>query len=358
MAVIRHSGDDGEVPSVEVPLWERPKCKPNCAACPFATNGSPPHRPVLGEAPVNNRAPQAVLIGEGPGHDEVQKQRPFVGKTGQWLDARLNETGHTRGLYLILNATACQPPRGMKNDHNMGAATAACRPLFLAQYNQYTRLPTLAMGKWAGAAANKGHPISVETGRGFIRDNLLLTWHPTYAAFYNPWKAGEFVNDLERFKRLLGGTLERPPELVIRPSVKDIARLVSQAKKRFDGVVAVDIETRAPDGQPDYLGKDPTRAELKTIAMGTPDLGVAYWWASDMAVQRVIIRWLTDKTLLKVFHNGWFFDLRVLARKGIVPFPVRDTRDMRRAVSATSRLSLRYLASIYADFPPWKEDEK
>lgn len=351
--------DDEDVPHVTVPLWERKGCQPNCAACPFAgPDGKPRHRPVLGEPPANGVAPRAVLVGEGPGHDEVQKGRPFVGKTGQWLDARLTESGHTRGLFWVGNATACQPPKGLKNDHNMGAATAACRPLFLAQYRPVSKLPVLAMGKWAGAAVNDGKPISVETGRGFIRQNLLLTWHPTYAAFYNPWKAGEFVNDLERFKRLQDGTLERAPKLVIRPSVKDVARLVSQAKKKYDGVVACDIETRAPDGEPDYFGKDPTRAALKTICLATPEFGIAHWWGSNMAVQRLFIKWLQDKTLLKVFHNGWFFDLRVLARYGIVPAPVRDTRDMRRAVSATSRLSLRYLASIYADFPAWKEDEK
>jgi DNA polymerase I-like protein with 3'-5' exonuclease and polymerase domains len=37
---------------------------------------------------------------------------------------------------------------------------------------------------------------------------------------------------------------------------------------------------------------------------------------------------------------------------------IEDTRDFRRALSSTSRLSLLYLASIYTDFEPWKEGDE
>ncbi len=325
--------------------------RPNCAECPFKDpqTGGPRHRPVLGVGP---KDATAVLVGEGPGSEEAERGEPFVGRTGQWLNARLQENGLDRDDLYILNGQGCQPPKGMKTDSNMGAAAHCCLPLFKHQFQPHTHRPVLAMGKWAGFAANGGKAITVETGRGFIRKNLLVTWHPTYAAFYNPWKAGEFVNDLQRFKRLIEGKLEQPPEVVIRPSLRDLARLAGAP------VLACDIETRAPPGKPAHWGKDPTRAELRTIALGTSSLGISYWWGSDLAVQRAIVRILVDPNVLKVFHNGYFFDLRVLARYDVKPNPVIDTRDMRRAVSATSRLSLRYLTSIYSDFAPWKEDEK
>lgn len=324
---------------------------PKCSECPFSKDGQPGNKPVKAEGCTK---PVGVLVGEGPGTDEVEKGRPFVGRTGQWLDARLAENGLDRGSLVVMNAMACKPPQGLKSDQNMGHAAKACLPWFRHQYEQHKTLPTLAMGKWAAAAANSGKPITVETGRGFVRKNLLVTWHPTYAAFYNPWKAGEFVNDVQRFQRLISGSLEHPPKVVIRPSVKDIKELLVQAK----GVIACDIETRPGPNRPAHEGKDPTRAELRTIAIGTADRGVAYWWGSDIAVQQAIIDALQDQRWLKVFHNGFFFDLRVLRRYGVVPAPVIDTRDMRRAVSATSRLSLRYLTSLYSDFAPWKEDEK
>ncbi len=329
--------------------------KPDCEHCPFSDpeTKSPRHEPVLGVFPSDANG---VLVGEGPGADEVEKKEPFVGRTGTWLDERLQENGLNRSRLAILNAHGCQPPKGLKSDDTMRAATKCCAPLFNSQFKAVSKLPTLAMGKWASAAANEGKPITVETGRGFIRNNLLVTWHPTYAAFYNPWKAGEFVNDLQRFKRMLVGKLEKPPKVIIKPTVKDFESLAKTTHAKTHGL-SVDIETRANPGQPAHEGKDPYRAGLRTIAMGIPELGIAYWWGSDTKVQQTIIKILQDTKIKKIFHNGWMFDQPVLVRYGINCVNVRDTRDMRRAVSAVSRLSLRHLASIYSDFDPWKENE-
>ena len=329
--------------------------RPDCANCPWADpkTKTPRHSPVLGVFPSE---PIGVLVGEGPGSEEVDKGTPFVGRTGTWLDERLQENELDRSKLVIINAQACQSVKELKSDDTMRAATKCCAPLFNSQFVAYKHLPILAMGKWGGAAANNGKPITVETGRGFIRGNLLVTWHPTYAAFYNPWKAGEFINDLQRFKRMLTGKLEGPPRIIIKPTIEDINVLVrTPFAKKFG--IACDIETRAHHGRPAYEGKDPYRAALRTIAIGIPDLGIAYWWGSNTVVQRAIIRILEDPTILKIFHNGWMFDQPVLTRYGIKVRNAKDTRDGRRAVSATSRLSLRHLTSIYSDFPPWKELE-
>lgn len=328
---------------------------PDCAHCPWADpeTKAPRHQPVLGVCPSDAKG---VLVGEGPGSEEVEKGTPFVGRTGVWLDARLEENDLRRDQLVIINAQACMPPKGLKTDDTMRAATKACRPLFMSQLEPYKQLPTLAMGKWASAAANEGSPITVETGRGFIRSNLLVTWHPTYAAFYNPWKAGEFVNDLQRFKRMLSGTLEPEPTVIRRGTVQDFTRLAKSDWARTQGL-SVDLETRAAPGRPAHEGKDPYRAVIKTIAMGTPDLGVGYWWGSDHQVQSVITRILEDPELVKVWHNGWMFDQPICERHDVHPVNCRDTRDMRRAVSATSRLSLRFLTSVHTDFGPWKEVE-
>lgn len=358
--------------------------KPDCANCPFSEHGKPRHTPVMGEecgyqwgrmpptgTPLGARV-EAVLVGEGPGADEVTEQRPFVGSTGRQLDEAMVQVGLVRKRYAVLNAMACRPPKGTKTNDNLRDATAACRPLFMHQYERYSSLPTLAMGKWASAATNHGKPITIETGRGFIRQNLLATWHPTYAFWHNPWKAGEFLNDLARFKRMLDGKLERPPTVVIKPTLKDMNAFHAHARQyalllrtlagkvlpAFEWAMACDIETRPAAGRPDYEGKDPTRAALKSISMGTPDHSVAHWWGNgNQAVESAIIRWLRDPRILIIGHNWWFFDDRVMKRMGVGATNVIDTRDLRRAVSATSRLSLRFLTSVYSDFAPWKETE-
>lgn len=298
-------------------------------------------------------------MGESPGADEVENQEVFTGRTGRWLTDRLSESGIKRDDLTLINAIGCQPPKGMKTDTNMGHAAVACYPMFASQYAPYAGRPVLMMGKWAAWAANEQRNITIETGRGFIRplpngSQGEVTWHPTYAAYHNPWKRGEFTNDVDRFARLMQGKLEPAPTTLIRPTVSALNALLREA----NGVLAVDIETRAPHGQPPHLGKDPTRADLRTIAFGHATRGIAYWWGSDIKVQAWVLKVLANPKVLKVFHNGWFFDLRVLERFGAKVVNVMDTRDMRRAVSATSRLSLRFLASVYSDFAPWKEDEK
>lgn len=353
--------------------------KPDCAACPFAVNGKPRHQPVWGEVCGRSAKlpptakPEGVLIGEGPGEQEVTEQGVFKGSTGQQLDLALEQVGIIRKRHAVFNVMGCRPPKGMKTEDNLRAATAACRPLFMHQYERYAKLPTLAMGKWASAGANQGKPIGVMKGRGFVRGNLLVTWHPTYAFWHNPWSAGEFLNDLARYKRMLTGTLEPPPKVIIEPTLRDLhdfsfealqfAKLLKSLDTKhrlpaFALAMASDIETKPADGQPAYEGKDPTRAAMKAISFGTPMLAVSHWWGNGApGVESKMIQWLRDPDILIIGHNYFFFDDRVQKRYGIRATNVIDTRDLRRAVSATSRLTLRFLTSVYSDFAPWKETE-
>lgn len=331
----------------------------NCAECPFAKEGKPPHKPVLGE--FNDKA-EAIIVGEGPGEEEVRLQRPFVGTTGRELDRQLSRAGIPRHKVHVLNATACRPPAG-KTDQMLGRATKCCQPLFrqlLATAKGDTNSPTLAMGKWAAwAVTNKAQ--ATETARGFLRDdNVLITYHPTYAFFRNPWVKGDFEIDLVRFKRLIDGKLQPPPIVVTEPTIADLHTLIDSI--RLNGYkVAVDIETGPEEGDSEgFTGKDPTRATLKTIALGTDTYACAFTWPITNGIWSIVNGILIDPAVTKILHNGEWFDKRVLLRYGIELVNTIDTREIRRALVATSGLSLRYLAQTYVDFPAWKEleDEK
>jgi uracil-DNA glycosylase family 4 len=291
-----------------------------------------------------------VLVGEGPGRDEAEVGRPFIGATGIELDAALQRVGLLRTRLAVLNATKCKPPEGAGiGDKN--AALRACRGHFEKVYETLRQLPTLAMGKLAWAAVS-GKAGSIETGRGFVREKLIVTWHPTYAFFRNPWEGGNFEVDLRRFARLIAGTVEKAPVLDTSPSVATI--------KRFNSFpwVACDIETTpCSEGEP-WTGKDPTRARLRTIQFGRPMFGAAFHVnRANVSQVREAKRVFANPRVAKVWCNGVWFDLRVLSRAGLDSVNNVDVRDMRRSVSTTSRLSLRYLTSIYSDFPAWKESE-
>jgi DNA polymerase len=51
-----------------------------------------------------------MFIGEGPGFNEDQQGLPFVGKSGQLLDALLSEIGLGRKEVYIANVVKCRPP--------------------------------------------------------------------------------------------------------------------------------------------------------------------------------------------------------------------------------------------------------
>ena len=53
--------------------------------------------------------PLVVFIGEAPGRDEDKKGIPFVGLSGQILDAEIRRIGLSYNEYYICNAVKCRP---------------------------------------------------------------------------------------------------------------------------------------------------------------------------------------------------------------------------------------------------------
>jgi uracil-DNA glycosylase family 4 len=321
----------------------------NCEACPFKANNK---KTVWGEIPFS---PQAVLVCDAPGQDDADAGRPLVGATGREFEATLANAGLRRQDVAIVGATLCKAPSNAE-DEDLMKAVKCCKPALTYQFteNKLTKLPRLIMGRMAMYAFyNK---TGVENARGFIRDgNVIVTYDPTYAYFRNPYVWGTFDLDMVRFRKLISGTCEPgPTELNITPSVGDLQRLVREA----NGFLACDIETTSSHPDKHYEGKDPTRAVLKTIGFGIPTWGVSIWWETiTPEVETEVKRILLDVNLVKIFHNGYFFDIPVLRRHGFIVANVEDTRDMRRALSATSPLSLRHSTSLYTDYEPWKELE-
>ena len=328
------------------PSPEAVGCK--CAECPFAKDGKP-NRPVRG---LLRPKPQGLLIGEGPGYEEVEQGIPFVGPTGEALDKALADVGLAREHFTIVNATACIPIPGA-SEREKDKAMHCCAPLFDAQCRHLLqlRIPTLVMGALASKAA---FGASYVGSRGFIRDGYaIVTWHPTFAFFHNPWEMGAFLVDLDRFARLVRGELAKDGKCIINPTEADVRALL---REKF---VSVDIETTSSDPLEPWSGKNPYKARMKVLGLGVPDVGLAINWSTmSGAVREAAKELMLERRVAKVLHNGHWFDIPVLRRYGWQVHNVVDTRDMRRALSATSRLSLAYLVSLYEDSEPWKEDDE
>ena len=60
---------------------------------------------------VGNRNAKVLFIGEGPGEQEDLQGKPFVGRSGQYLDKLLASVGLTREKDLYIgNIVKCRPP--------------------------------------------------------------------------------------------------------------------------------------------------------------------------------------------------------------------------------------------------------
>src|SRR5436853_7227237 len=75
-----------------------------CTKCPL-------HKSRTIAVPGEGKATAKVMIiGEGPGKQEDQTGRPFVGNAGRYLDHVLEGTPFTRDDFFITNIVKCRPP--------------------------------------------------------------------------------------------------------------------------------------------------------------------------------------------------------------------------------------------------------
>jgi uracil-DNA glycosylase family 4 len=331
-------------------------CGAECSKCPLARDGKP-YRPVLAEGPTDAAG---VLVGEGPSRDDSERGRPFVGVTGQQLEDELLAAGLQRVSLSLVYATACMPPPG-RTDQAMQRAVKACAPVFRAQLPAGKHV--LAMGRWS-AFALVGQSKGVMNTRGFIRPlpdgmSFITTWAPMYALFRNPYEWGSFRIDIERFARLLRGQTQPDARFILKHPKAHHVRKLHRWALRTGEPISCDIETAPEHPDLGFTGKDPTRAKLSLLGLGCRLGGMAiHWRRADAATKQAAVALLADKRVTIDGQNFDWFDLRVLARYGIRVSNLFDTRDARRALSATSPLSLAYLTSLYYDAHPWKEIEE
>ncbi|WDC85344.1 uracil-DNA glycosylase [Caloramator sp. mosi_1] len=76
----------------------------NCERCRLSQNRK---NVVFGEGDINAKL---MLIGEGPGEEEDNTGRPFVGKAGKLLDKMLEAVNIKREEVYIANIVKCRPP--------------------------------------------------------------------------------------------------------------------------------------------------------------------------------------------------------------------------------------------------------
>lgn len=214
-----------------------------CDKCPLANQAIVP-------AYGNMTADALIVIGEGPGHEEIAQGQPFVGPSGKLLKAIVtNHGGDISKLYLT-NATLCGPLAGndQYKEQMVAQAAGCCYPRLVAELQNHPSNKVLVLGKIAAESLLPSYNIS-ERGAwhniivGSRLMQVMPSWHPAYV-LRKPSEAGDLDRDIAV---ALGSQqkprfdLHKPPKVIVPETVDEMRAVLAECPE--DEVVAFDIET-------------------------------------------------------------------------------------------------------------------
>ncbi|MFN3598390.1 MAG: uracil-DNA glycosylase family protein [Aquificaceae bacterium] len=146
-----------------------------------------------------------IFVGEAPGEEEDQQNRPFVGRAGRYLNQKLEEIGLKRESIYITNVVKSRPPGNRKPTLK---EMQSCLQYLRKEIEIIKPKLIVCLGSTAlEGILGKSLPITKHRGQvfdyPFDRDiKVLLTYHPAYI-LRNPPAEREFLEDLKRVKELI-----------------------------------------------------------------------------------------------------------------------------------------------------------
>ena len=173
-----------------------------CSACPLHSSRK---NTVPGEG--NPNRPDIMFIGEGPGADEDEQGRPFVGAAGQLLDKMIAGMGYKREDVFIANIVKCRPPG---NRVPLPEEMNACVPYLKVQIALIQPTIIVALGKTAVQGLLQ-QDVAITKFRGtwckYEGIDLMPTYHPSFL-LRSPSHKGDAWTDLKAVLTKLG---KEPP---------------------------------------------------------------------------------------------------------------------------------------------------
>jgi DNA polymerase len=141
-------------------------------------------------------AARVVIVGEGPGYEEDQQGRPFVGPAGRLLDRIIAAMGWRRDQIYICNVLKCRPP-GNRDPEREEIET--CGPFLRRQIRAIGPQAILALGGFAAQfLLSSQQPISRLRSNVFQFEGIPVvpTYHPAYL-LRNPARKRQVWEDVQ-----------------------------------------------------------------------------------------------------------------------------------------------------------------
>lgn len=135
-----------------------------------------------------------LVVGEAPGEQEDRQGQPFVGRSGQLLDAMLSAVGMSRERdVFIANVIKCRPPG---NRNPKPEEIAACSPYLMRQIELLKPERILVLGRFAaqtllgteatiGSLRGRVHQLKTDAGPQIP---VIVSYHPAYCCAAR-WKS-------------------------------------------------------------------------------------------------------------------------------------------------------------------------
>lgn len=164
-----------------------------CRLCATRTHAVP------GEGKPN---PLVLFVGEGPGAEEDRLGRPFVGRSGRFLDAMIEGVGLRREDVFITNVVKCRPP---ENRDPLPDEIAACQDFLERQLDLLAPCVVVTLGRFSmerwfpGERITRIHGQVKEIGPGQV---AMAMFHPA-AALRNPRWRDAFAADMGKLPGLI-----------------------------------------------------------------------------------------------------------------------------------------------------------
>lgn len=262
--------------------------RPNrCANCPYGS------RTCASKGPVDS---PFVIVGESPGTNEIMKNAPFVGPSGQLLKQMLN--ANVEPYYT--NAVHCMPKN--KDLSNLATAASACHDRLIAEIAAHPRKVILALGNAAVWSLLGDYSSKISQARGHIYPSPLAEYgivaclHP--AALLRGFGSSRlFKRDIHLACDLVGGDSPlkyKETSCILMETEGDIRDLIDLAYTQ--PYIASDIETTGFSPRTDQILSQGFCFEPSTAYIVPPKL---FHLCGDMY----------DPTVVSgryIWHNGKF----------------------------------------------------
>lgn len=336
--------------------------------------------------PTGPSGARLMIVGEAPGKDEVSLGAPFVGASGQLMDACLRDAGLSRGQAFVTNVAREQPQggdagiwvaetiRARTPQHKLISGKWVLPPLVFGRELLHKEIlehrPTLVIaagnfalwaltGHW-GIRKWRSSVLQAEIGGHQFK--VVPVLHP--AAILREYGLKPLlIHDLRRAERELAkGPIVEKPEwaFLIRPSFDQTIQILDNLEAQLNAAtnpipLSGDTETRA--GHTACLGI--AWSKLEAICIPFMSVQRPNYWTVDEETDIVIRlqRLLTHPMASWTWQNGAYDHQYEYRWHFVQPGLGWDTMLAHHAMFSITPKALDHLSSLYCEYHRfWKDD--